>query len=59
MTAKDIKALAKARGWQMQEIAELWGIKKTRMSQIIHDQSRKGYYDFAFLGLPDRENKKA
>lgn len=42
----------KAKGWQMQEVAERWGVTPRRMSQIAKAPTQKDWD--ALYGLPDR-----
>jgi len=58
MEPKQIHELIKHRGWMAKEVADRWGIKPRRMSQIIQDTDRKKYYDDAFVGLPTKTLKK-
>lgn len=43
----------KAKGWQMQEVAERWGVTPRRMSQIAKEPTQKDWD--AVAGLPDRK----
>lgn len=54
MTASEIKALLKAKGWTSRAVGERWGLKPRRMSQIVTDEERNPYYTDAFKGLPDK-----
>ncbi len=54
MEPAQIHKLLKYRGWMAKEVAERWGIKPRRMSQIIQDPDRNQYYDDAFAGLPTK-----
>ncbi len=42
----------KSKGWQMQEVAERWGVTPRRMSQIAKNPTQKDWD--AFAGLPDK-----
>lgn len=52
MTA-DFTLAVKAKGWQMQEVAERWGVTPRRMSQIAKAPTQKDWD--AVAGLPDRK----
>ena len=48
----DFTLSVKAKGWQMQEVAERWGVTPRRMSQIAKQPTQKDWD--AVAGLPDR-----
>lgn len=58
VTAKEIKALVKSKGWKIKEVGERWGLKPRRMSQIVTDEKRNKYYTDGFRGLPDKIEEK-
>lgn len=58
LTAAEIKCLVKSKGWQLQEIAAIWGMTKNSMSRIVNNPDRKQLYDDAFNGIAHKSNKK-
>lgn len=58
VTAREIKALLKVKGWKIKEVGERWGLGARRMSQIVTDEARNQYYTDGFKGLPDKTEEK-
>lgn len=56
LSAVEIKALLKAKGWSSVDLAARWGVSVTWMSRLVnHPHARPTMYDDAFRGLPQRE----
>jgi hypothetical protein len=54
LTREEFIALARLRGYSLAAVARLWGISRSRMSQIAGDICRKSYWDYALWGLPSK-----
>lgn len=54
MSSQEFKGMLIGKGWQVNEVASRWGLKRVRMSQILADEDRPLYYDEALRALPVR-----
>lgn len=55
LSAVDIKAIVKERGWSFVDLAARWGVSVTWMSRLVNSpHTRPAMYDDAFRGLPTR-----
>jgi hypothetical protein len=58
LSAEQFRATARARGYSLAALARLWGLTRSRLSQIAADPARAAHYDFALLGTPRRRGGK-
>lgn len=57
MTASQVKAVMRERGWRMLDLAARWNLSPAWMSKLInHPGVRTPIYEDAFRGLPERES---
>ena len=56
MSAEQIKAVLKERGWNQKEVAEYWGVSKNWIYLLIKNDNgqRSVRDDCAFIGLPNK-----
>lgn len=57
LTRHEFVALARSRGYRLADIARLWGISRSRVSQIAADPERAPYWDYALWAVPARTAK--
>jgi len=55
LSAKQFRAIVRARGYRLRDIAELWGLTPARLSQIAADPERPSHYEYALWGLPKKK----
>lgn len=59
LTVAQFRALAKARGYTLAQLAELWQLSPGRISQVAGDPERPIHFDYALWGLPPTGQHRA
>lgn len=54
LTREEFIGLARLRGYSLAAVARLWGLSRSRISQIAADTHRPMHWDYALWGLPAR-----
>lgn len=52
LTPAQFRAIARDRGYGRKDLAIVWNVTPTRITQITNDPNRPPHYDYALWGLP-------